>query len=142
MSALQPADPVSAVAGYLLEAVGELVEGRVFSPELPQVDDKTMPQACIVVSGDGGYSLFGDSYLPVGDPRIAIRCYGSTRLESDNVGRACLLAMKNLHNGTWEGVRLQWARIVSGLLPMVDSETLWSFSLFTTQVMCDEWVSP
>ena len=137
------ADPTAAVAGYLLATVGQIVEGRVFCPDLPRTESEGghMPRACIVVSAaPGGYTLFGDSYLPVGDPRIAIRSYGSTRLESDNVGRACLVAMKELRPSVWEGVRLQWANIASGIVPMIEIDTKWPYSMLMVQVMCDEIV--
>lgn len=141
LTGLKPADPRAAIAGYLLDTIGDQVEGRVFCPELPQAQDKHMPRACIVVSGDGGYSMFGDSYLPVGDPRLAIRGYGSSREESDDIANLALLALKHLHSGTWEGVRVQWARITSSVLPLVDQDTLWPFGMVAVQVMCDEFVS-
>jgi hypothetical protein len=142
-SQVKPADPRAAIAGYLLDTIGDQggLEGRVFRPELPQAEDDLMPRACIVVSADGGYSMFGDDYLPVGDPRLAIRCYGSTRQESDEIGDLAMLALKHMHNGTWEGVRVQWVRITSGIIPMVDADTLWAFSLIGIQVMCDEFIA-
>lgn len=133
-------DPRLAVAAYLLERVGDLVEDRVFRPKLPQTQDKHMPRACIVVSGAGGASRYGDSYLPLGTPRLDVRCYGSSGLEADNIAQASLLALKRMRPCVSEGVRLYSASISAEPLPLIDPETNWPFTLVTSVVMCGEWV--
>lgn len=133
-------DVRAALAGYLLERVGDLVDQRVFRPQLPQTEDKHMPRACIVVSGAGGASRYGDSYLPLGTPRLDVRCYGSSGLEADNIAQAALLALKRMRPNVSEGVRLYSASISAEPLPLVDPGTDWLFTLVTCVVMCGEWV--
>lgn len=140
MSAVdEVADVRTAVAGYLLDAVGGLVNGHVFSPKLPENDDMPgdlhMPQGCIIVSGAGGVSVHGNSFLPLGTPRIDVRCYGSTGLQADRIAQAAANALKRLRPSVWEGVKLHSANISAEPNPMIDADTLWPFTLISVQVM-------
>lgn len=133
------ADPRTAIAGYLLDTIGALVDGHVFAPKLPEDDDMPddliMPQACIIVSGAGGASIHGGSFLPLGTPRIDVRAYGSTGLEADTVAQACQNALKQLRPCVYEGVKLHSANISAEPNPLVDPTTLWPFTLVSVQVM-------
>jgi len=132
------ADPTAALAAFLLSNVGSLVDGRVFRPKVPRTEDEFMPRACIVVRNAGGYQLFGDSYLPVGDPRLDVIAYGGSDLEADNIARECLLALKGLQTSVWADCVVHWCKISAGIIPLVDQETNWPFSQFSTQVMVTE----
>lgn len=132
---MSAADPTTAVAGYLLAQVGSLVEGRVFRPRLPDTEEANMPRACLVVMPAGGYARFGGATLAVGDPRVDVLAYGSTELEAQNVAREALLALKRLRQHVVEGCRLYSAR-VSGVVPLIDPDTAWPYTMVTAQVMC------
>lgn len=139
------ADPTAAVAAYLIDAVGALVNGHVFRPQLPDKADLAgmgvrMPAPVLVVRPAGGYARFGGSDLPVGDPRVDVLCYGVTRLESDNIGREVLLALKALGSVVYERTLLRSARI-SGIVPLVDPDTAWSYSVVSAQVLCNDYAS-
>jgi hypothetical protein len=131
------ADPTLAIAAYLKaqKVIDEAVEGRIFRPDLPQGEDIHMPRACVLVRPAGGGQLFGRDYLGVMDSRIDIVCYGSTRLEAENIGREVQLALKNLRRSTWEKVSVRWARIAGGPASAIDPTTLWALCLLTAQVM-------
>lgn len=147
----EPADPTAGIAAYLASELGGkpnglLSEGlAVFRPELPREREPEMPAECIVVLPDpsgGAGRLYGRTELPVWDSRIAIYCYGSTRLESDNLGRRVEAALRSLKQSTWETVRLYWARHeggAQGLQAKVDPNTLWPVAVVFCQVMHDQY---
>lgn len=131
-------DPVAAVADYLRDEVGSLCDDRVYRPELPRTDNKLMPRTAVVVRPGGGYRQFGGGTLKIGDPSMDIMCYGSTRRQADEVAQAALLAMKELLAETRQGVNLKCAR-VSGTIPLMDPDTQWPYTIFSTQVICAEY---
>lgn len=137
MSTSKAADPTLAIAAYLasLTEVTEAAEDRIFRPELPEGEDKSMPRACVLVRPAGGGILFGRTRLPFKDSRIDIVCYGSTRLEAENLAREVSLALTELGTSTWEGVALRWARISAEPASAIDPNTNWPFALVSTQVM-------
>lgn len=134
---MSAADPTLAIAAYLKAqpAVSEAVEGRVFRPDLDPAEDALMPRACVLVRPAGGGQMFGRDYLPFIDSRLDLVCYGSTRLEAENVGREVALALKELRHSTWEKVIVRWARITSQPISAIDPNTNWDLALVTTQVM-------
>lgn len=129
----EPADPTKAVAAYLRSTIGDLVEDRVFRPELPRKQIASMPRACIVLRLAGGYTLTGGGSLPVGDPRIDAICYGSTRMEAQKIATATLLALHDLERQVFENTLLHWARI-GGAVPGVDPDAHWPLFLVSAQV--------
>jgi len=131
------ADPTLAIAAYLKAqtVINEATEGRVFRPDLPESEDAHMPRGCLLVRPAGGGQFFGRDYLPVIDSRLDIVCYGSTRLEAENIGREVALALKKLHHSTWEHIILYWCRISGGPQSAIDPNTNWSLCLVTGQVM-------
>ena len=134
---MSAADPTLAIAAYLAaqEAVTDAVEGRVFRPELPQDQDAQMPRGCLIVRPAGGGSMFARDDLPVIDSRVDITCYGSTRLESENIAREVADALKSLGRSTWEHVVVSWARVTGQPASAIDPDTNWPFALVTAQVM-------
>jgi hypothetical protein len=131
------ADPTLAIAAYLKAqtVIAEATEGRIFRPDLPEGEDAFMPRGCVLVRPAGGGQLFGRDYLPVIDSRLDIVCYGSTRLEAENISREVALALKQLKNSTWEKVAVRWARISGGPMSAIDPTTNWALSYVGTQVM-------
>ena len=136
------ADPRTAVAAFLKTEVGSLVGGRVFRPELPRGEDSNMPRGCIVVFSGGGGHLFGRDRLGVFDSIMDIACYGSTRLEAENIADAAMYAMREMGHEEWpkseaEGAPslLHWIRIAGGVKSTIDPQTLWPFAMITVQVM-------
>lgn len=131
------ADPLAAICGYLSQQpdVTAIVGGNIFRPELPPPDDVNMPFGAVVVRPAGGYQMFGGSTLRLGDPRVDVLCYGSTRQEADQLGREVTIALKNLRRQSQEGCLLHWARISAGPIPLVDPDTTWPLSFVSAQVM-------
>ena len=134
------AAPTAGLAAFLLDDtdVSGLTDGRVFRPKIPQRELPSMPRACVIVTPAGGYLQFGDSYLPIGDPRLDVRCYGSTPLEGQNIARAVLNACKRMRPGVWAGCMLYSANVSAGVMALIDLGTLWDFSLVTFVVLCGE----
>lgn len=146
---MSAADPTAALAAYLASALGAKPEGtiaeglRVFRPELPRQEEQYMPKACIIVTPDpsgGGGHLFGRTDLPIWDSRLCAWCYGSTRLESQNLAREVEIALRNLKTSVWEGVKVYWARHEGGAWgdkATVDPNTLWPVAVVFCQVAHD-----
>lgn len=131
------ADPAAALALYLktVPAVDDLVDGRVFRPNLDDPDEiKQMPRGAIVVRRAGGYGMFGGANIPVGDPRLDIFCYGDTFQASETLASEVVIALKALRQHVVSGVRLYWARIEGGPLPIPDPEDHWPQHVVTAQL--------
>lgn len=141
---VRAADPRLALVTYLKSQVGHMCENRIFRPELPRDFSEAgagkveMPVACIVISPAGGYTKYGDGTMGIGDPKVDVRCYGSTAQEAQALGDASLLALKTMRRSVWSGCLVQAVNIVAGSLPMIDTDTLWSFDLITVQVICQD----
>jgi hypothetical protein len=143
------ADPTLALASYLaleLPATpnGKLKEGiAIYRPELPAEREEEMPRACVIVLPDpsgGAGRLFGKSDLPIWDSRLSLYCYGSTRLEAQNLGRSVEAVLRTLKAGVWEKVKLYWARHEGGAWgekATEDPNTLWPISVVFCQVAHD-----
>ena len=146
---MSAADPTAALAYYLIDALGAATTGtikeglRVFAPELPDSEEQYMPAACVVVLPDpsgGSDKLFGRTNLPVRDSRLAIYCYGSTRLESQNLSREVEAALFTFKVSVWNNVKLYWARHEGGAWgdeAKIDPNTLWPVAIVFCQVLHD-----
>lgn len=140
------ADPCEAVAQWLSERLPSVPEGKFFTPELPEVDDKEVPTKAVVVMPAGGGKLFGATRMPVYDSLIDILCYGATRLQADTVARQAagllrLLQTTSVQCPEAQGkVLLHWARIASGEKPRELTQTNWPYTEFTIQIMHSEVV--
>jgi hypothetical protein len=132
----EAADPTLAIAAYLKaqEPVWEASEERIFRPELPEGEDKKMPRACILVRPAGGGAMSARDYLPFIDSRLDLVCYGSTRLQAENIAREVALALKFLRRSKWKEIVLCWARVSSQPASAIDPNTNWPFALVSTQV--------
>lgn len=138
-------DVTAAIAYYLRDQIGDRVGDLIFRPELDldaiRQAGLSMPTACIVVRPAGGYVRYGSSYQDLGDPRVDCLCYGSTRLEADNIGRAVLRALRSLIRRVYgpigEKVLLHGANI-SGVMPLVDPSEAWPYTLVSAQVLIGE----
>lgn len=140
---MSAADPSAALATYLRStSLSDIVDGRIWRPELPDGEDVSMPRGAVVIRRAGGYSLFGASNVPVGDPRLDLFCYGETWLDAENVAGAVVPALRSLRQSTWrwtdangsQAARLYWARISAGPNPFDNPETNWPCALVTAQV--------
>lgn len=134
-------DFTAAVAGYLVAQVGSLVSGRVFRPELPQTENASMPRACIVIAPAGGYTRFGAATIPLGDPRVDIRCFGETQLEAQNIAREVIQALKSLQRATYEHTVLKSAQ-PSGMIPFVGPKTQWPAAVVPAVILHSEIAVP
>lgn len=143
---VEVADPTKGVAAYLKAQIGTMVGNRVWRPELPAPGDPDTPtnpnnpEAAIVVRPEAGYDFLAGSNLPVVTPAIEVCCYGSTRLETQEIARAVIHAMRELLPSVWDGVYLKWARVSSGVIPEIDQNTNWDYARVIFQVMCAELV--
>ena len=132
------ADPVLAVALYLRSEIGELCDNRIAEAELPELKDPEMPQTRITIVPSGGYELAGGMYAPIADTIMDFYCYGSTRLEAQELARAALVAMKRLKGSSWAETQLRWARITAGVTVEMDPKADWPTGIFTCQVLHGE----
>lgn len=132
----EAADPTLAIAAYLKdqEPVWEAAEERIFRPELPEGEDKLMPRACILVRPAGGGAMSARDFLPLIDSRLDLICYGSTRLQAENIAREVAAALKDLRGSSWEGIPVRWARVSAQPASAIDPNTNWPFALVSTQV--------
>lgn len=142
------ADPTAALAAYLFDTL-EAVEGnleaglKIYSPELPSSEIPLMPRACVIVLPDpsgGTGRLYGRTDLPVWDSRLAFTCYGSTRYESQQLGRGVQYALGVLKASLWENVKLYHAVVessMSGMQVKMDKDTLWPTTILFAQVTHD-----
>lgn len=135
------AAPLDAVALYLKTTlVNDLVSGRVYRPELDDDIIGVMPTECIVIRRAGGYGLFGNTHVPIGDPRLDILSYGQTYLDADGIAAEIVNALKALRGGVFTSpdsgirTRLYWARIEAGPMPVTDPETDWPCAVVSAQV--------
>lgn len=146
MSVGDVADPTEGVAAFLLAQVGSTVEGRVYRPELPQLDDPLMPTSAIVVMPAGAGGLLAGSRLEVVDSMVDVLCYGETRLNADNLARQAQSALKYLKMQVVEcpeaggKMLLYWAREASGTNPRQEGQANWAYSEFTIQLLHSEFV--
>ncbi len=140
---MSAANPGLAVAAYLTDALGGIVEGegnirdglRVFYPRLPTDENELMPWKAIVVSRAGGSQMLSQTFLPVVDGILDVLCYGSTLYEADTLADEAMLALQNLRTSKWEGVVLKWARIAAAPVAEIDTHTNWPESLVVVQVL-------
>jgi hypothetical protein len=142
------ADPTEAVSFFLLERFTALVEGRVYRPELPELDDPKMPLNAIVCMPAGGGKLLGGTRLPMKDTLIDILCYGETRMEADNIARSAEDALSLLGyvmqpcSVAGGHVLMCWSRTASGINPRVEGQAEWPYSEFTIQLLHSRKVLP
>ena len=113
----------------------ELTEGRIWRPALPDDEVPHMPRANVVIRSAGGGTLFAQSRLPFTDKRLHVVCYGSTRLEAEDVAKEAALAFREFKSGTWEKVAVRWIRVVGEPGSAVDDQTNWKFALVVVQLM-------
>jgi hypothetical protein len=138
---MSAADPTLAVALYLKAqaAVNAAAENRFLRPELLGSEDAKMPRAAVVVRPAGGGAMSARWYLPMKDSRLDIVCYGSTRLEAENIAREVSLALQNLRRSVWgeagKNVLLMWARLSAEPTAAAENEVNWPYSLISTQVL-------
>lgn len=132
----EAADPTLAIAAYLKDQtlVWEAAEERIFRPELPEGEDRLMPRACVLVRPAGGGLMSARDYLPFIDSRLDHICYGSTRLQAENLAREVAAALKDLRQSRWKGIPVRWARVSNQPASAIDPNTNWPFALVSAQV--------
>lgn len=128
------ADPTAALAKYLEEQMGSIVEDRIYRPELPKDVDEIMPDAAVVVTPGGHTALFGKTFLPMGSPLIDFFCYGGSRQQAQMVAYNVERVLQQMPRSVKEECCLCWARIVASTLMKVDVDTLWPLVVVTAQV--------
>lgn len=141
------ANPATGIAAYLTSALGGVTSGtikeglRVFRPSLPKEEEPNMPERCIVVSRAGGSQLFSRTFLPITDSILDVTCFGSSRLQADELADEAMQALQDLRECKWEGVVLKWVRIAAGPVADIDDHSNWPESLIVIQVAHNREVS-
>lgn len=131
-------DYLAAFQGYLqgVSDVSSAVGTRVFVSEIPNSEEVNMPRACAVLAmGGGGLLLNAGSYLPVGDRRLDVRCYGRTPYEAWQVYAAVHNALKFMTRTTVGGATLFWATLDAAEQSLRDPDVHWPFIFSSWQVL-------
>lgn len=135
------ADTIKGLRLYLLAdaTVAGLVGTRVFGGELPDSEADDMPRACVVLNYAGG---FADrwAYVELGEPRVDVRCYGTTPYVADQLYRAVHGALKHLTRTVLGGTMLHSASLESSVQGLRDPDTEWPFAFSSWVVLASERV--
>lgn len=124
-------DAIALAVAYLrgLPAVTSLVSTRIYGNELHRSIETQMPIKVIVIRASGGRP--DDGYLPLGRPRIDVRCYGETPIEAMRVHREAYWALKSLRRFTNGDGLLHSATPESGAINLREPGGDWPFVLST-----------
>lgn len=134
---MSASDPLAAMVAYLRTKL-DLDSDRITRPDLPEADAPGMPAGAVVIRPAGGYTLFGASNAPIGDPRLDIFCFAETWDGAYHLATETVIALRALRTSTWAHTRLMWARIEGGPMPFEDPETQWPCAVVSAQVGCCE----
>lgn len=126
-------DASAAVASLLVDA--GLADGRVWRPSMPQSEAATMPRRQIVVRRTGGGALT-QAFMPSGDQRLDVRCYGSDAADAIDLERQVTSLMHYLRDVDTPYGRIMWCRLSGGASDQVEPQTSWPFTMTSWQVMC------
>lgn len=134
-------DHINALADVLKADadVAALVGTRVYGGELPNADNVFMPRACVTLTPAGGVAdRFG--YVDLAEPRVDVRCFGSTPHQSYAVHRAVHGVLKNMRRNVQGDTMLHSARIEASASTLRDPDTEWPMTLSSWQVLASEKV--
>ena len=131
-------DPTVAVVSLLRDAG----LSRVWPDALARSETASMPRVNTVMSWAGGINtVAGASYVPLGQRRLQVRCYGATIPEA----RATLLvaaeAFKYLSPHVRQGVLLRVADVVSEPFTGREPDTDWPFATQMFSVIYDDYAA-
>lgn len=138
-------DPINAVVAFLRadSAVSARVGARVFSEELPESENESMPRQAVVVSSAGG-GLMGKTNN-FGDRRVDVACYGATLAQSRQLYNLAVRdALKNklerkvIADSASTSVLIHWAKISADGVTAKDPGTGWPMTLSSWQVLAAE----
>lgn len=140
MSAGDPADPIGALIAFLNAdtRVSALASGHVFGGELPDAENKHLPRQTVLLADGGGAQQLGGGYLPFGDQRVDVRCYGATLHDARALYGAVLLALKNLRPTVHAGTKIMWCRQAGGPMTFREPGTEWPCSFSSWQILAME----
>ena len=117
-------------------AVTTLVGTKVFGLELPNSEAQSMPQNAVVVQPAGGVGLYNN--LPLADPRVAIRSYGSTPAQALLVHNAVYDALKAIESDLKLTVWIHAAMQAGGPMFLREPNVDWPLVLSSWTVIADE----
>lgn len=132
-------DPVEAVLAFLGADtdIAALISTRAFGGELPEAEQPSMPQLCLVVREAGG-GLLGTGYEQFTDIRFDVLTFGATRPEASELWRAVHVAMKRILRVKVGGMLLHWAKQSGGPTPVRDPDTQHPYVVSSWQVLISE----
>lgn len=139
MAAGDPADPIGALITFLNAdtRVSALAANHIFGGELPDSENTgtVMPRQTILLADSGGASTLGGGYLPFGDQRIDVRCYGATLRDARTLYGAVLLTLKGLRPTVQGGTKIMWCRPGGGPMTFREPGTEWPCSFSAWQIL-------
>lgn len=137
-------DPIQAIVAFLQAdaQVAALAGTRVFSVELPAPEAAFMPRGAVVITGSGSARMvrgLGTSdFIPAGNRRIDVRCYGATTYDATALDLAVYEALKHMNRVVVGNAMLYTATIESTGINMRDADGKWPLSLSVYVVTVSE----
>lgn len=133
-------DPVAAIVALLRDDadVAALVGTRVFGVELPSSEAPSMPRAAVVISGSGGSGIGAGSYVPIGQPRMDVRCYGATHADAAELHWTVYERLKHIAGEVYGQVLIYSASVESSAMYLRDED--WPLVLSVWRPMVSERV--
>ena len=138
-------DYMAAFQSYLQNTseISSVVGTRIFVSEIPKSEIVNMPRACAVLGfGGGGLLTSGQSFVPVSDRRIDVRCYGRTPFEAWQVQAPIHNALKFMPRTTIGGAALLWASLDTAEQQLRDPDMEWPFIFSSWQVLVADIPTP
>lgn len=131
-------NPIAAVIDFLQAdaEVAAQVGTKVFAPEVPSTETRSMPQKCIVLQANGGPIDRGRIRLM--KIRLEFRAYGETAQDAWGPYLAAYDAFKHMTQNKQGTVLLLDAEMVEGPFDLRDPDLHWPFVLGTVNLMAAE----
>lgn len=137
-------DVLGALIAYLKTdaAVVMQVQTRIYGGELPgsvALDANGNPLKCVLLQeAAGGFGAFQRSWVPMGNARYDVRCYGPTPFAAMEVWRAVYPVLKGMKRHVRGTVLLFDASPVIGASSLREPDTKWPFVFGSFNVLSGE----
>lgn len=126
-----------------------VADGRVYGVKIPDRETAHMPRKAVTVRGSGGGVTNAGGYMPTGDQRLDIKCFGADPWEAGYVDRQVAAVLHQWRRQlvsvtTPDGDDLEL--IVGSFIhtgganELTDPDTDWPFSLSVWQVFGEKYL--
>ena len=122
---MSPPDLLVALRSLLIAdaTVNAITAGRVFQVKLPAAEAQHMPRGAIVLARAGGRLDYG--YVPIGRPRVDVRCYGAGDQQAWQLWSAVHQLFKQLRPTTVGDTRIHSLSVDGPMVDTVEPEVNW-----------------